>query len=389
MKLLFTAALALATGLASLGASAADKPPIKVGVLLPESGFMRPNGETYRIAIEMAVDEVNKAGGVNGSQIQLVLSDDQGKPTEAVLLFRRHVSEGVVAELGPISGTAWESVAPLANAMKVPALNYTALKPGISKKPYALRIHPNDGMMVPEGVQEFVKKFPKVKNVVITGDAKEASGASGMKEFAAAAKKLNLNVVDTVSFETRTTDFSPVAIKIKGLNPDAVFISSFSPNALALLKELDVLGVKVPVLANALIWAGSFPQTVTAGADRIYSIGFATDEVSAMTPAYKDFAKRYVASAEKNADLVKPINVSNSSIAYDAAKMLIGVLQEKKIDGTTSPAEARKQITEGLNAIHKWSGLNSVTMQDNGDGYIKSHMIEIDPATKSWRYSKL
>ena len=145
-----------------LGSSAlfaADKPPIKIGVSVPLSGFQTPNGTMYRIGITMAAEDVNKAGGVNGSPIQLVIDDDQGSADQAVLLFRRHVADGVVASLGPISGTTWESVAPLANSMNAPVLNYTALKPGISKKPYALRIHPPDDMMVPEELQSSSKSF--------------------------------------------------------------------------------------------------------------------------------------------------------------------------------------------------------------------------------------
>ena len=76
----------------------------------------------------MAIDDVNRAGGVNGSPIELVIDDYQGLAEQAVLLFRRHVADGVVASLGPISGTTWESVAPLANSMKAPVLNWTALR---------------------------------------------------------------------------------------------------------------------------------------------------------------------------------------------------------------------------------------------------------------------
>src|ERR1039458_10232562 len=231
----FAAGCAVLIGvIASSALFAADKPPIKIGASLPLSGFQTPNGTMYRIGITMAIDDVNRA-------------------------------DGVVASLGPISGTTWENVAPLANSMNAPVLNWTALKPGISKKPYALRLHPPDDMMVPEGVAEFLKKFPKVKKIVVAGDLKEASGASGINEFQAAAKAHGLQILDTVGFDTRTTDFSPTAIKIRGLAPDAIFLSAFPPNVLAVLNELDTQGFQAPVLVNALIWPGNFPQVVSAG----------------------------------------------------------------------------------------------------------------------------
>ena len=384
----FAAGCAVLTGvIASSALFAADKPPIKIGVSLPLSGFQTPNGTMYRIGITMAIDDVNSAGGVNGSPISLVIDDDQGRADQAVLLFRRHVADGVVASLGPISGTTWESVAPLANSMKAPVLNWTALKPGISKKPYALRLHPPDDMMVPEGVAEFLKKFPKVKKIVVAGDLKEASGASGINEFQNAAKAHGLQILDTVGFDTRTTDFSPTAIKIRGLAPDAIFLSAFPPNVLAVLKELDTQGFQAPVLVNALIWPGNFPQVVGAGAKNVYAIGFNTNELAPEIKGHDEFAVRYDKLSEETTSLAKPANVANATLAYDAMMLLVGILKEKNIDGATDVEQARTAIMESLITLKSWQGLNAITMQDSGDGYIRSHLLEIDVANKSWKYS--
>jgi branched-chain amino acid transport system substrate-binding protein len=377
----------LTSMIASTAAFAADKPPIKIGVSLPLSGFQAPNGTMYRIGITMAIEDVNKAGGVNGSPIELLIDDDQGRPDQAVLLFRRHVADSVVASLGPISGTNWESVAPLAESMKAPAINYTALKPGISKKPYAMRIHPPDDLMIPEGVAEFLKKFPNVKKIVIAGDLKEASGASGINEFQKAAKGHGLQILDTVGFDTRATDYSPTAIKIRGLAPDAVFLSAFPPNVLGVLKELDTQGLAAPVLVNALIWPGNFPQTVSAGAKNVHAIGFNTNEPAPEIKGHDEFAERYAKLSGETTSLAKPANVANATISYDAAMLLVGILKEKKIDGTTDVDKARAEIANALMALKTWRGLNDITMKDTGDGYIRSHLLELDVANKAWKYS--
>ena len=384
----FAAGCAVLTGvIANSALFAADKPPIKIGASLPLSGFQTPNGTMYRIGITMAIDDVNRAGGGNGSPIELVIDDDQGRADQAVLLFRRHVADGVVASLGPISGTTWENVAPLANSMNAPVLNWTALKPGISKKPYALRLHPPDDMMVPEGVAEFLKKFPKVKKIVVAGDLKEASGASGINEFQAAAKAHGLQILDTVGFDTRTTDFSPTAIKIRGLAPDAIFLSAFPPNVLAVLKELDTQGFQAPVLVNALIWPGNFPQVVSAGAKNVYAIGFNTNEPAPEIKGHDEFAVRYAKLSGETTSLAKPANVANATLAYDAAMILVQIMKDNHIDGTTDVEKARAEIMNSLIALKSWHGLNDITMKDSGDGYIRSHLIEIDVANKAWKYS--
>jgi len=383
----FAASVMLTSMFAGSATLSADKPPIKLGVSLPLSGFQAPNGTMYRIGITMAIDDVNKASGVNGSRIELLIDDDQGRPDQAVLLFRRHVADGVVASLGPISGTNWESAAPLAESMKAPVLNFTALKPGISKKPYAMRLHPPDDLMVPEGVAEFLKKFPNVKKIVIAGDLKEASGVSGINEFQKAATAHGLQILDTVGFDTRATDYSPTAIKIRGLAPDAVFLSAFPPNVLGVLKELDTQGFAVPVLVNALIWPGNFPQTVTAGAKNVHTIGFNTNEPAPEIKGHDEFAERYAKLSGETTSLAKPANVANATLAYDAAMLLAGIIRDKKIDGTTDVEKARAEITDTLMALKSWRGLNDITMKDTGDGYIRSHLLELDVANKVWKYS--
>jgi len=375
-----------AVALAYPAAHAADKPPIKIGVILPLSGFQASYGEMYRTTMVMTVEDINRAGGINGSPIELLIDDDQGRAEQAVTLFRRHVSEGVVAELGPIAGTTWEQVAPLANSMNTPALNWTALKPGITKKPYALRIHPADDLMVPEGVAEFRKKFPGIKKVVIAGDLKEASGASGIEQFRKAAPANGFEVVEVVGFDTRTTDFSPIAIKIRGIAPDAIFLSAFAPNVLSLVKEMEAQGFRKPILGNALIWAGAFPQAVGAAGQNVYSIGFNTNESAPDIKGHDDFAARYVKFAMEKTKQAQPINVANTTLAHDAMMLLTGILRDRKIDGATDVRKAREAVKDGLASVKQWQGLNRISILDSGDGYITSHLLEVDVQTKMWKY---
>lgn len=386
-RALLIAGLAMSFASMSPAIAQTAKPPLKIGVLVPLTGFAASYGEMYRVAMTMAFDDVNKAGGINGSRVELVIQDDQMAPAQSALLFRRFVSEGAVAVLGPISGSTWETVAPLANSLKTPALNWTALKPGISKKPYALRIHPADDTMISEGVAEFRKKFPAVRKIVIAGDLKEASGASGIEEFRKAAQAQKLEVIEVVGFETRTTDFSPVAIKLRGLAPDAVFLSAFMPNTLALLKEMEAQGLQRPVFANALIWAGAFPQLVGALGKNVYTIGFDTNEPAPQVKGQPEFVNRYVKAAAESTKQPPPANVANATLAYDAVMLLAQVMRDRKIDGETDVQKARDAIAEALSSLKSFHGLNRLTMRESGDGHIQSHLLEVDVQNKMWKYS--
>ncbi|MGH6754333.1 MAG: ABC transporter substrate-binding protein, partial [Bradyrhizobium sp.] len=289
--------IAAAAGCLALAqpAAAQDKPPIKLGAILPLTGFGATYGTLFQTGLNLGVEDVNAAGGVNGSKIELVIEDDQLQATQSVLLFRKMQGLPIAAMLGPVSGTSWENVAPLANAAHLPTVNYTALKPGISVKPYALRLHPADDTMIPEGLAEFIKKFPAAKRVVIAGDLQEASGAAGVDEFKKAVQKLGLTILEVVGYQTRTTDFSPVVIKIRGLDPDAVLISSLVPTTLPLVKEMEAQGFKKPILVSALVWAGNFIHAVGSAGDNLYTMGYNTNEPVAGADRRNAYTARFLA----------------------------------------------------------------------------------------------
>lgn len=368
-------------------AAAQQKPPIKIGAILPMTGFAATYGDLFKTGAVMGVEDINAAGGVNGSKIDLVIDDDQLTATQSVTLFRKEVSEGVFAVVGPVSGTSWENVVPLADAMQVPVLNCTALKPEITKKPWALRIAPADDTLVPEGVKEFVVKFPSVKKVVVTGDLKEASGEAGVNELVKAAKANGLQVLDVVGYETRTTDFSPVVIKIRGLNPDALFTSSLVPTSLALYKELETQGFDKPIMSNGLIWAGNLIHAVGSAGKNLYTIGFYSNEPDPSDPVHNAYAERFLKITAATTKLPQPANISNTGVHYEAMMILAQIMREKHIDGTTDVGTARKQIMEGLNSLKTWKGLFAITMRSTGDGYITAHLMAADLKDKIWRYA--
>ena len=381
-----TAALAVA-GHAPL-ALAADKPAIKVGSVLAMTGIGAVYGILYNAALKMAVDDVNAAGGVNGSQLTLLQEDDQLQPAQSVLCFRKLVSEGAVVELGPLTGTSWETVAPIANAMKMPALCFTASKAGISAPPYALRIAPPDDTAIPEGVAEFMKLHPNVKKIAIAGDAQEASGAAGMELFAKMAKDLGLEVVATAAYQTRTSDFSPDAIKIRGANPDAIFVSSLGPTSLPLVKELEIQGFDKPILLNSLVWAGAgFIHAVGTAGKNVYTIGFSTNDVDPANAKYNDYVKRFIERTKTTTNLPQPVNVCNTTLPYDTVFLVADIMRKAGIDGTTPADKARELIRAGLDGLKAYQGINKITLRDTGDGHIKCHLLKANAQTKQWEYA--
>lgn len=379
------AALVAGTAAFTGSALAQTKPPVKIGHISIMTGPVAAYGHLQKIIVDIAVEDINAAGGINGSPVTVQTEDAQLDPAQAVLLFRKLHAAGVVAVLGPISGTQWETVSPLANQMKLPAITANASKAGITVKPWTIRLGPADDTALPQGVEAFLKKYPSVKKIVIAADVREASGKAAAELYLAAAKKHNLTVLDTVEFSTRTTDMSPVAIKIKSLAPDAIFTVALIPQALLMAKEFAIQGVTQPVLANSIIWPGNFPAAVGDAGKNWHTIGYSTNDfVPGDNARYKSVVARFVERAAKTPALGN--NVSNNTVAYDILMLYADILKRRGVDGNTDVAKARETIREEFEKLKEFRGLNNYTMRATGDGDLPHRILTPDAATKAWKF---
>ena len=198
----FIRSILLATALA-MGSGAGfsqAKPPIKLGAITALSGPFAGYGKIQEMHLRLAIEDINAKGGVNGSLLQLDVGDAQGDPAQSVTLFRKFEGDGFFGVVGPLTGTQWETVSALANQINMPSIAVNATKPGITVKPWTLRLHPADDTLMPDGVKDFLKAYPKVKKVVIVADVREASSKASADAYAVLAKQLGLEVLDTVEF---------------------------------------------------------------------------------------------------------------------------------------------------------------------------------------------
>jgi branched-chain amino acid transport system substrate-binding protein len=244
-------------------------------------------------------------------------------------------------------------------------------------------------------MDDFLKHYPKIKKVVVMGDVREASGKAAVELWVELAKAKGLTLLDTITYTTGTTDFSPSAIKVKELNPDAILISTITPDALRLGREFKTQGVDVPILANSLLWPGTLPQalskTIGKEAANWHTTGFSTNEESNGDPVlYKSFVKRYTEEVLKNPAMAQftPPNLANSTLGYDVVLLMADILKKKGVDGNTPPEKARLAMQEGMMELKEFRGLNAYKIRDTGDGYIPMHALHINPETGEWAFLK-
>ena len=384
------AAAATVLGLSAVSVQAqATKPPIKLGLITPLTGPLGSYGKSQEMMIKLAVEDVNAAGGINGSQLQVDIGDSQTDPGQAVLLFRKYFNEGYFGVVGPMTGTQWETVSPLANQLNMPAVSVNAIKPGITVKPWTIRLMPPDDTLMPEGVKAFLAANPNVKKVVITADVREASSKASADLYATLAKQLGLEVLETVEFSSRATDMSAIAIQIKSRNPDAIFASAFPAQAMLLAKDLTVQGVTAPILNTSILWTGPFINNVGANGRNWNVIGFATNEAGPaghFDPAiYGNVSKRALQRADASIGL--PFNVANWPVGYDGILFLADAMRRAGVDGSTDPKKAREAIKNHFTSAKSFSGAFKYTFRDTGDGHIPTGVLSADVEKKVWKFT--
>jgi branched-chain amino acid transport system substrate-binding protein len=393
---LIAGAAALACAVLAAGPAAAQsKPPIKIAHSAALSGPIASIGKLQQIAIRLAVEDINKAGGVNGSLLEVQSYDDQFKPDQGVLRIREAQGAGAVVVIGPISSTQWETAVPVLNQLKMPGININANKAGINKPPYAMRIAQPDDVCLPIGLDEFLKATPNVKRVAVIGDVREAAGKAAVDLWSSLARARGIEVADQLSYTTGQADLSPLAIRLKELKVDAVLVSMLVGDAAKLARDLQIQGVKAPVLANALIYPGTFPQvtakSVGADAAQWHVVGYATNDASTGDPArYKSFVERYIAEVNKDAALAQfqPPNVANTSIGYDVIYIVADLLRRKGVDGAMPPEQQRERLREAMGELKSWRGVTEYNCDGAQNCIPQTRVLRVDGNRSMWVLAK-
>ena len=218
--------------------------PLRVGIILPLTGEKKAFGEIERNSFLMALDEINKAGGVRGAEITLIFEDDKGKPEVAKAVAEKLISKDKVLMLGGGYGSSETyAIGGVAQQRKVPFLINTGSADKITEQgwTYVFRLNPP----VSEysiAAESFLREVAKPKTAAILFE-NTLFGSSGSKEFEISCKKMGVRVVFEGGYEHGAKDFKTLLLKVKNAKPDLVYMISYVLDASLLMQqamELDM-----------------------------------------------------------------------------------------------------------------------------------------------------
>jgi len=325
-----------------LAGSAPAQETIKIGEFGSLTGDNASFGTSQNNGVQMAVEEINAAGGVLGKKIALTVEDNQTKQGETTTITRKLISQDkVVAIIGEVASSKTLEAAPIAQTAKIPLIATAATNPKVTQTGnYVFRVCFTDDFQAVV-IARFVLEKLKQKNIAFMTDVKQDYSVGLTNIAKDYLTKNGGNIVKEQSYSSGDKDFRAQLTDLKSANPDVIIITGYYPEASLIAKQARQFGIKA-TLVGGDGWDGSslIPVGGKAIEGAFFSNHFSTEDTS---PLVQDFVKKYKQKYNAVPDAF-------AALGYDATKLLADAIKRA---GSTDPDKIRAAIqeTEGFPGV--------------------------------------
>ncbi len=332
-------------------AFAAD--PIKIGLVTALSGQSAQAGESIVRGLSVAIDEINAKGGLlGGRKIELIRRDDEGNPAKGVIAARELIyKEKVSVIFGGLDTPVSMAIVPLVNQEKVPFMGPWAAGTGITKNGaspnYAFRVSAVDETVDKAMVQYAQKTFKSSKAGLIL--VNNPWGESNEKGLIAALAEKGSKPVGIEKFEGSDIDVVPQLNRLKAAGADTLYmVGNVGPSA-QVVKSLDRMGWKVPVVSHWGPAGGRFTELAGPNAKNVHFVQTYSffGKQSPVGEKVINALKAKYPNVKGPDDITPAVGVAN---AYDGMQLVALAITKK---GSSD----REAIREGLESIDRYEGL--------------------------------
>ncbi|MGH7386222.1 MAG: amino acid ABC transporter substrate-binding protein [Candidatus Rokuibacteriota bacterium] len=286
-------------------ARAAD--PIKIGFGMALTGGLSANGKPALLAVQIWKDDVNKKGGLLGRPVELVFYDDQTNPATVPGLYTKLLDVDKVDLI--VSGYGTNLIAPLLPIAMERKLTLMGMFGLANNEKYH---YPNFFQIQPAGPDPRIstaigffelaaKQTPKPQTVALVGaDAEYPQNAMvGAREL---VKKFGFKIVYDKTYPPSTVDYTPIVRAIKATSPDIVFVASYPPDSVGMLRAVQEVGLSPKIIGGGMVGLQytSVMTSMGPALNGLVNYDFWAPEPTFMSiPGVKEFLKEYQARAEK------------------------------------------------------------------------------------------
>jgi branched-chain amino acid transport system substrate-binding protein len=245
-----------------LGRAVAQTGPIRIGSILPISGNRESLARALRIGAEIARDEINKAGGVLGRELQIEFRDDKSSATQGVAVFRELTGDGINLIAGPLDTTVALGLAPLLHEANAISILTGTIADSVTHEfasPNLFRISDNAYIRYRAQAKLMAEHEPKSgkwAGIVPTIEYSQsvwAAFTNGMREFYPSIAKQQVTIYDPISTTPGQPDFKNQIGQLLGMDIDALMITLAGSELINFLGQAHTLGLdkKIKLLADA------------------------------------------------------------------------------------------------------------------------------------------
>jgi branched-chain amino acid transport system substrate-binding protein len=328
----------------------------KVGAYLSLSGPETQFGVDTREGIELAIDEVNKAGGVKGKPIKVIFEDDKSNPQEASNKVLQLIDrDKVIALLGEVASSRSKAGGIVANKKKVPMITPSSTNPDVTKVgPFIFRVCFTDDVQGKMGAEFMVNTMGKKKVALIfASDDLYSSGLA--KEFRDEAKRLGAELVIEKSFLKSETNFTTYLTEIRDAKPDGIYAPIYYTAMVPIARQAKAAGIKGDMFVGGDGWhSDSLVSDAGEEMEGAYFTNHFAPDVP--WPNSKAFVSAYTTRFKREPS-------SLAAQGYDAARLLADAIGRAKVE---TPEGIRDAIQE-TKGFQGATGTITINAERNAD----------------------
>ncbi len=338
---------------------------IKIGANYELSGAVAQYGQMTMEGIQLAIDEINEAGGINGKQVELVSIDNKSDNNEAkTVATRLATQENVLAILGPATSGAVKATTSVSEQYGVPVVTCSGTADDVTVvdgvvNQYIFRTCFNDSFQG-NVMATYVYRDLGLKNTIILSDNSNDYSMGLASTFKSVYETAGGTIVEEENFTAGDKDFSAILTKIKDKEFDAIYLPAYYEEAGLIIKQARAMGIDVPIFG-----ADGYDDSKLneiAGDDNLNNVFF-TGHYSSQdtTPIVVDFVEMY---EEKTGEVPNAFN----ALGYDLAKCVLNAC-------ASAEKLTPEDVTTAIAATTDFEGVTGTFSLDENHNPVKSAVI--------------
>ncbi len=338
---------------------------IKIGLIASLTGELQPWGEDSKRGVELAVEEFNKAGGLDGKPVQLLVEDSASKPESGKSATQKLIGEDqVVAVLGEVSSGITIQAADVCQETGVPLVAVGATRVDLTQKGAAVFRACFTDNFQGAAMAKFAYEDLGLRNVAVLTDKKQPYSVGLSDVFKKAFESFGGKIATEEFYEQGNIDFKAQLTNIKSVSPDGLFCSGYFNEVGPIARQRESIGLNVPMIGGDG-WDST--QLIASGGTGILGGYFLNHyHNSDQRQEVQDFVTKFQAKYKQ------PPATAMGALGYDAALIVLDAL--KRAESLNSRAL--------MNAIQSTKGLKGVSgdlsIGEDGNAQKPAHVLKVE-----------